>query len=185
MGKQVISECALFERMYLFWKVHLKLYLTWKERRYCYRMKLSHLVLTFDKTTRECPRFNCSGFAVLTVHGKMAEGGLCCQPLQHWYFGCSELQPPTTGTRWHHLWSGGCLRFLNDQASRVMVVHAFNPSTREAEAGRSLWVRGQPDLWELVPGRAPKLQRNPLWKNKNNKTKDQIDIKSPSTKHKA
>jgi hypothetical protein len=27
-----------------------------------------------------------------------------------------------------------------------MVVHAFNTSTWEAEAGRSLWVRGQPSL---------------------------------------
>jgi hypothetical protein len=28
----------------------------------------------------------------------------------------------------------------------AMVVHAFNPSTWEAEAGGSLWVRGQPGL---------------------------------------
>jgi hypothetical protein len=27
-----------------------------------------------------------------------------------------------------------------------MVVHAFNLSTQVAEAGRSLWVQGQPDL---------------------------------------
>ena len=42
----------------------------------------------------------------------------------------------------------------------------FNPSTREAEAGGSLEVRGQPDLQELVPGQAPKLQRNPVLENK-------------------
>ena len=43
-----------------------------------------------------------------------------------------------------------------------MEVHAFNPSTQEAEAGESLWVWGQPGLPELVPGQAPKLQRNPV-----------------------
>ena len=31
-----------------------------------------------------------------------------------------------------------------------MVAQAFNPSTWEAEASRSLWVRGQPGLQELV-----------------------------------
>ena len=46
-----------------------------------------------------------------------------------------------------------------------MVAHAFNPSPWEAEAGGSLGVRGQPGLLELVPGKAPKLQRNPVSKN--------------------
>ena len=35
---------------------------------------------------------------------------------------------------------------------RLAVVHTFNPSTWEAEAGASLWVWGQPGLQELVPG---------------------------------
>ena len=48
-----------------------------------------------------------------------------------------------------------------------MVAHAFNPSTREAEAGASLGVRDQPGLQELVPGWSPKLQRKPVSKNKN------------------
>ena len=42
-----------------------------------------------------------------------------------------------------------------------MVTYAFNPSTREAEAGGSEFK----DLLELVPGQAPKLQRNPVIKN--------------------
>ena len=54
----------------------------------------------------------------------------------------------------------------------VVVAHAFNPSTQEAEAVGSLWIRDQPGLQELVPGLAPKLQRNPVSKKqKQNKTK--------------
>ena len=53
--------------------------------------------------------------------------------------------------------------------SRVVLAHAFNPSTREAEAGVSLWVRGLPGLQELVPGQAPKLQRNNISKNQKKK----------------
>ena len=44
--------------------------------------------------------------------------------------------------------------------SWAVVVLAFNASIREAEAGRSLRVRGQPCLQEIVPGQVPKLQRN-------------------------
>ena len=50
-----------------------------------------------------------------------------------------------------------------------MVAGAFNPSTWEAEAGGCLGVRGQPGLQELIPGQAPKLQRNPVMKKKKNK----------------
>ena len=41
------------------------------------------------------------------------------------------------------------------------MAHAFNPSTREAEAGGSLGVRGQPNIKELVPGQAPKATEKP------------------------
>ena len=50
------------------------------------------------------------------------------------------------------------------------MAHAFNPSTREVEAGGSLGVRGQLGLQGLVSGQAPKLQRN-LVSEKNNKIK--------------
>jgi hypothetical protein len=42
-----------------------------------------------------------------------------------------------------------------------VVAHTFNPSTREAEAGRFLSSR---------PGQ-PRLQRNPVWKNQKPKKK--------------
>ena len=45
-----------------------------------------------------------------------------------------------------------------------MVAHAFNPSTREAEAGGSLGVRRQPGLQELVPGQATKATEKPCLK---------------------
>ena len=56
-------------------------------------------------------------------------------------------------------------------SSRAVVAHAFNPSTREAEAGGSLWVRGQPGLQELVPGQAPKITEKPCLKKKKKKKK--------------
>jgi hypothetical protein len=54
-------------------------------------------------------------------------------------------------------------------SSQAVVVQAFNPSTREAEAGRSLSSR---PAWptELVPGQ-PGLQRNSVSKKKKNKKK--------------
>ena len=55
----------------------------------------------------------------------------------------------------------------------LKTLHAFNPSTWEAETGGSLGVQGQPGLQELVPGQAPKLQRSPVSKKpKQNKTKN-------------
>lgn len=39
-----------------------------------------------------------------------------------------------------------------------MPVYTFNPSTREAEPGRSLWVRGQEWSPERVPGQAELLR---------------------------
>ena len=35
----------------------------------------------------------------------------------------------------------------------VVVVHIFNPSTQEVEAGGALWVQGQPDLQNKFQGR--------------------------------
>ena len=52
-----------------------------------------------------------------------------------------------------------------------MVVHTFNPSAREAEAGGSLWVWGQPGLQELVLGWVLKPQKNPVSKNQEKKEK--------------
>ena len=55
-------------------------------------------------------------------------------------------------------------------------MHAFNPSTQEAEAeavaDRSLWAWGQPGLQELVLGQALNLHRETLsqkTKTKNNR----------------
>ena len=63
---------------------------------------------------------------------------------------------------------------ISDQSSqktfsRTVVAHAFNPSTQEAEACWYLWVWDQPGLQELVPGLAPKPQRNPVLKNQKKK----------------
>ena len=60
-----------------------------------------------------------------------------------------------------------------------MVAGAFNPSTWEAEAGGCLGVRGQPGLQELIPGQAPKLQRNPVSKNQTKKKKTEERGKPP------
>jgi hypothetical protein len=60
----------------------------------------------------------------------------------------------------------------------TVVVHAFKPSTREAEAGRSLSSR---PAWfmEEVPGQPGLQQRNPVLKNQNqpNKQCPQAKIK--------
>lgn len=46
------------------------------------------------------------------------------------------------------------------------MVHIFNTSTWEAEAGRCLSVQGQPGLHSEIPG-LPGLCRAPVCKNKN------------------
>ena len=53
-------------------------------------------------------------------------------------------------------------KYLENYLSQAVVAHAFNPSTWEAEADGSLWVRGQPGLQELIPGLAPKQHRETL-----------------------
>ena len=59
-----------------------------------------------------------------------------------------------------------------------MVVHAFNPSTWEAEVGESLQIRGQPGLQELVAGQSVLLHRETL----SQKTKDQNKTKRIQSK---
>jgi hypothetical protein len=52
-----------------------------------------------------------------------------------------------------------------------MVMHAFNPSTQETEAGRSLWIQGQPGL-EFQGSQATKKPcLKQKQKHKQNKTK--------------
>jgi hypothetical protein len=54
-----------------------------------------------------------------------------------------------------------------------VVAHAFNPSTREAEAGRFLSSR---PTWSRVSSRTARaIQRNPAWKKKKKKKKNLAD----------
>ena len=48
-----------------------------------------------------------------------------------------------------------CLYLKIDTHSLAVVAHAFNPSTLEAEIGKSLSAQGQPGLQVLVPGQTP------------------------------
>lgn len=53
-----------------------------------------------------------------------------------------------------------------------MAVCAFNPSTRNTDAGRSLWIQGLPDLQsKFQASLASATQRDPVSKNKNKKQK--------------
>jgi hypothetical protein len=47
---------------------------------------------------------------------------------------------------------------------QVVLAHAFNPSTRKTEAGRSLWIWGQHGL-QSESRTARATQRNPVSKN--------------------
>ena len=58
-----------------------------------------------------------------------------------------------------------------------MVAHAFNPSTREAEAGKSLQIRDQPGLQELVPGELGLLLRETLSKQTNKQTNLRTNVR--------
>ena len=63
-------------------------------------------------------------------------------------------------------------------SSQAGVAHAFNPTIWEAQAGGSLWVRGQIGLQDLVPEQVPKVQRNLVLKNQNkNQTNKQTKKK--------
>ena len=63
-----------------------------------------------------------------------------------------------------------------------MVVHAFNPSTQEAEAGGALWVRGQPGLQELVPGQGLKATEELCLENQKKKEKERKKLSGEITK---
>ena len=57
----------------------------------------------------------------------------------------------------------------------MVVVHAFNPSTQEAETCGSLWVRGQPGLQSKFQDSQGYKKKNPVLKNNNNKIKVEFD----------
>ena len=62
--------------------------------------------------------------------------GVNCLILEHFTFQTLILKV-------FNLYAG--MKYTDDCS--MVVAHAFNPSTQEAEAGGSLWVQGQPDLW--------------------------------------
>ena len=62
---------------------------------------------------------------------------------------------------------------MHSQASWAEVVHTFNPSTRETEAGRYLWIWGLPGLHK-VPGQ-PAQHRETLSQSINSSDDDDDD----------
>ena len=115
----------------------------------------------------------------LTSHVKTAMGKYCSI---NWNTKTIKLTQRQTHTQTHNTWKINITTIwvrcsdmtpkLKTNRSRAVVAHAFNPSTQEAEAGGSLWVRDQPGLQELVQGQAPKPQRNPVSKNEKKKKKE-------------
>ena len=69
---------------------------------------------------------------------------------------CSTCSP------WSGEYTGVC---LIEKGKLVRAAHAFNPITPEAEAGISLWVRGQP-VYEVSFRTTMFTQKNPVLKNK-------------------
>jgi hypothetical protein len=67
-------------------------------------------------------------------------------------------------------------------AAAVVVVHAFNPSTREAEAGGSLQVLRPSWSTERVPGQPGLSQRNPISKKTKKQKKQSKQIKTKTNK---
>jgi hypothetical protein len=57
-----------------------------------------------------------------------------------------------------------------------VVTHAFNPSTREAEAGRQISEFEASLVFKVSSRTARATQRNPVWKNQPNKQKQQKKI---------
>jgi hypothetical protein len=57
-----------------------------------------------------------------------------------------------------------------------MVVHAFNPSAREAEAGRSLWIWAQPGLQSEFQANLDYTEKACLDKTKPNQTKPNLGL---------
>jgi hypothetical protein len=59
-----------------------------------------------------------------------------------------------------------------------MVAHAFNPSTREAEAGGFLSSKPELTFYKVSSRTARAIQRNPVSKNKNKQTNKKKACKS-------
>lgn len=57
-------------------------------------------------------------------------------------------------------------------SSHAVVAHSYNPNT-EAEAGVSLWIWDQSSLQNKFQNSRAVLQRNPVFKNQQSKTKQQ------------
>jgi hypothetical protein len=94
---------------------------------------------------------------------------------------CTTWVPTSLPWKTWHLSTGIVSRFFWHKKSR-----AFNPSTREAEAGRFLslrpawstkWVPGQPGLYrETLSQRKTKKTKNKKQTNKNKKTNKEIYV---------
>ena len=59
---------------------------------------------------------------------------------------------------------------------QTLVAHGFNPSTWEAEAGRSLWVPGQPDLQSKCQDRLQSYTEKPCLEKPKTKTKNKTKM---------
>ena len=92
------------------------------------------------------PRYICLGLALPTVG---------------W---APPYQPAIKNKPHRPVWVRRCLNWGSPFPGRHRNKSNALKELTGAEAGRSLWVRGQPGLQELVPGQAPKLQKNPVSK---------------------
>ena len=62
----------------------------------------------------------------------------------------------------------------------MVVVHIFNPSTQETEAGGSLWVQGQPGLQSELLDSQGYAEKSCPRKQKQKQKKKKVMITSPS-----